>query len=596
MRLLSASAELLRKAYFLARPYGRKRLGGVFLLVLAQGVLQVVGVTSIFPFLALAADPQRIRTSQFGRWFLEVLPPMDDHRLLIVAGLLALVMLFLSNAVNLAGEVTRVRYAHGFGHWLRLRLLRQIASQPWGFFLQHNSGVLLKKVTSDVAQYVQGVLLPLLEGAARLITVALLLLLLLFVDPVIAVAAGIGLGGFYVAVFLYLTRRLRAVSNGLKDANRGVMREVNQLLGGIKPVKVHGVEDFFIGRFARHSLEQAQLLAWVPVYSNGPRYLVEPLAFGGLVAVVLVFAAQGREFVDLLPTLGVMALAGYRLLPALQLFYGQITQLATMKQALEEVYDEFVSVEPGAKTEKIQTTSDLQRPPSMRWEREIRLENVTFTYPGAAGPVLNAVSLTIPKYSSVAFVGQTGCGKSTLLDLILGLHCPDSGRITVDGRDLTPNTIRSWQAGIGYVPQDIFLLDGTLAENIALGVPRDRIDLERLKEVCKTAQILDLIERELPKGFETTVGERGVRLSGGQRQRIGLARSLYLRPGLLILDEATSALDHVTEAALVRAINSLQGSITIILVTHRLAAADSCRTVYSLEKHACSPALTLSSG
>jgi ATP-binding cassette, subfamily B, bacterial PglK len=579
MKNLLAIKALLGKAYFLASPFGRRKLAVIYLWLLAQGAMQVVGVTSIFPFLAVAADPERIRNSEFGQRLLSALPPMDNHRLLIFFGVLAIGLLLVSNAVNLLSEVTRVRYCHQFGHWLRIRLLRRITSQPYGFFLQHNSSLLLKKVTGDVNVYVQGVLLPLLDSGSRLFTVALLLLLVFLVDPRIALFAGAGLGGFYAVVFLYLNRRLSATSIGLKEAARGAIREANQLLSGIKLVRVHGAEEFFIDRFARHSGRQASLLAWVPVYSNGPRYLVEPLAFGGLVAIVLVLAVQGREFLDLLPVLGVMALAGYRLIPTLQLLYGQLTHLTTTTYALDEIYEEFVSAE---RQVEVQQKARV-KPAPLRWEKAITLDNLTFSYPGAPRPVIENLSLTIEKNSSVAFIGRTGCGKSTLLDLILGLHRPVSGRIIVDGNELTTDMIPAWQAGIGYVAQDIFLIDDTVEANIALGVPADRVDRDRLREVSEMAQILSLIETELPEGFKTLVGERGVRLSGGQRQRIGLARALYHRPQLLIFDEATSALDTTTEAGVMEAIESLKGSITMILVAHRLSTIQGCERTYELD-------------
>jgi ATP-binding cassette subfamily C protein len=253
-----------------------------------------------------------------------------------------------------------------------------------------------------------------------------------------------------------------------------------------------------------------------------------------------------------------------------------------MRHALEEVYDEFASAERDAEREKPGADGTLTHPAPLRWDRAITLENVTFAYPGSSKPVLDAVSLTIPKNSSVAFVGQTGCGKSTLVDLILGLHRPASGRILVDGHELTPANVAAWRAGIGYVPQDIFLTDDTVAANVALGIPPHQIDRQRLREVCDTAQILDLVESDLSEGFETVVGERGVRLSGGQRQRIGLARALYHRPQLLILDEATSALDQTTEAALMRAIESMKGSVTMLIAAHRLSTVERCQCVHTL--------------
>lgn len=507
---------------------------------------------------------------------------MDNRDLLFAAGMAAIALLLSSNLINLLSEVARVRYGHEFGHWLRLRLLRQLVSQPYSFFLANNSSALLKKVASDVISYVQGVLLPLLDSVARLLSILLLLIVICWVDPLMAAVAGITLGGFYLIAFRYVNRRLSDTSEGLKQAQRWSWHEAGQLLGGIKPVKVQRAEEFFINRFAQHSHNQARLMVWVPVYSNGPRYLIEPLAFGGLVAAVLFMAAQGRSLTAILPTLGVMALAGYRLIPTLQLLYGQIAQLRTMTHHLDEIYDEF-AVEADAPSPSFPTATPLP------WKHSFTLQGVSFTYPASLRPVIEDVTLTIPKNSCVAFVGRSGCGKSTLLDIVLGLHKPTSGSILVDGEPLTPDRMPAWLAGIGYVPQDIFLIDDTIAANIALGVEPSAIDYLRLREVCETVQILHLIEHELPSGLETVVGERGVRLSGGQRQRIGLARALYRRPQLLILDEATSALDNATEASLMSALDPLKGVLTILIVAHRLTTIERCDNVYSLVEGRVSP-------
>jgi ABC-type multidrug transport system fused ATPase/permease subunit len=567
---------------FLARPYGRKKLVAVSVLSLAQGVFQVIGVTSIFPFLAIAADPDRIRHSQFGLRFLALLPPMGNRELLITAGVIAIAALLLSNGVNLLAEYARTRYAHSFGHWLRVRLLRRMASQPYGYFLQRNSGDLLKKVVGDVMNYVSGVLLPLLDSIARSLTAVLLLATLFLVQPVIALSAALGLGMFYLIIFRLLARKRREANEGLRTSFAGSYREAQQMLGGIKPVKVHRAEEHFLSRFAWHSAIVAQMFARVPIVANSARYLVEPLAFGGLVLAVLMLAVRGRDFSDILPNLGVMALAGYRLLPALQLLYGQVTQISSMRHTVDEVYDEFIAAESDTRASS-RTSGEI--PPQTkpyRWNEAITFRKISFLYAGASRPVVDGLSLTIDKNSSVGFIGPTGSGKSTLVDLLLGLHQPTAGEILIDGKPLTPDLVPSWLASIGYVPQDIFLIDDSVARNIAFGVSENEIDTVRLREVCAIAQILDFIETELPDGFRTDVGERGVRLSGGQRQRIGLARALYHRPSLLILDEATSALDTATEARWVAAIGALSGTITMITVTHRLSTIEACTQIFRL--------------
>jgi ATP-binding cassette, subfamily B, bacterial PglK len=572
----------MRRVLFLARPYGRAKLAGIFSLSFAQALFQVIGITSIFPFLALAADPDRIRRSHFGTRFLSLFPPMENRQLLLTAGVIAIAGLLASNAVNLVAEYARTRYAQNFAHWLRVRLLRRMASQPYTYFLQRNSGDLLKKILGDVANYTLGVLLPLLDSVARGLTAVLLLATVFLVQPVIALSAAILLGGFYVITFRLLTRKRREVDQNLRISVGALFREGQQMLGGIKPVKVHRAEEHFLARFAGHSAILAKMNARVSIFSNSARYLVEPLAFGGLVVAVLLFAARGRDFSDILPNLGVMALAGYRLLPSLQLLYSQLTQVSSMRHAVDEVYDEFVAAETDRSVPPAISSDALARARPFGWNDSITLREISFRYPGASRPALNGISLIIAKNTSLGVIGPTGSGKSTFVDLLLGLYQPTAGEILIDGRPLTPTLVPAWQATIGYVPQDIFLIDDTIARNVAFGLPDAEIDPARLREACATAQILDFIETELRGGFDTIVGERGIRLSGGQRQRIGLARALYHRPSLLILDEATSALDMATEAKLLDALRSLAGKLTMVVAAHRLSTIADCDKVVDL--------------
>jgi len=551
----------------------------------------VIGITSIFPFLAIAADPERIRRSHFGTQFLSLFPAMENRQLLLVAGMIAIVALIVSNAVNLLSEYGRTRYAQNFAHWLRVRLLRRMASQPYTYFLQRNSGDLLKKIMGDVTNYAGGVLLPLLDIVARVLTAVLLLATLFLVQPVIAISAAVILGGFYAVTFQLLTRKRREVDENLKIHVAGSYREAHQMLGGIKPVKVHRAEEHFLARFAGHSAIMARMFARTPVFANSARYLVEPLAFGGLVVAVLLLAAKGRDFSDILPNLGVMALAGYRLLPSLQLLYAQLTQVSSMRHAVDEVYDEFVAAEADKSLPRAISTEPVAPARPFPWDTAITLCDVSYRYPGVSRSAVEELSLTIPKNSSLGVIGPTGSGKSTLVDLLLGLYLPTAGDILIDGQLLTPALVPSWQASIGYVPQDIFLIDDTIARNVAFGLPDEKIDLARLRDACAMAQILYFIEAELPDGFQTKVGERGIRLSGGQRQRIGLARALYHGPSLLILDEATSALDVGTEAKLLDALRSVAGKLTMIVAAHRLSAVANCDQLIDLNSE--SPAVVM---
>jgi ATP-binding cassette, subfamily B, bacterial PglK len=579
--MLKGFFRLLSRCFALAAPYGRRKLMVVLAVIFANGLFQVIGVTSIFPFFALAAEPDRIRNSRFGSWLLSQLPAMDQNTLLIWAGIVSIALLLLSNAVTLAGEVIRTRYGHGLGHFLRTRLMEALSARPYGYFLERNSGALLQKVVFDVMQFINAVFLPLLESLSRVVTLAFLLLTVFLVQPVIALGAAVLLGGFYGIVFLLLRRRSHLLGEGLQNANRGAIITAQQFLGGIKPVLVHRKQRFFTDEFARHSAVQARLSPWVPIYGNGPRYLIEPIAFGGLVAAVIWLAAHGRAFSDILPNLTVMALAGYRMLPSIQLLYSQLSQINAMRYTVGEIETELAEID--AISKRIKPLEHVAELAPLSFEKGIRLENVTFNYPGSNRAVLENFSLEIPKNSSVGIIGPTGSGKSTLVDIILGLHRPQSGVIRVDDRVLRPEDFGSWRSMIGYVPQDIYLLDASVSANIAFGIPSDEVDQAALREAAEAAQILNFIETELPAQWNTIVGERGVRLSGGQRQRIGLARALYHRPQVLVLDEATSALDTKTEMEVLKAIESLQGTITMIVIAHRLSTVEHCDSVARLE-------------
>lgn len=576
--MLRSFLRLLIRCYRMALPYGRAKLFVVLGLILFNGLLQLVGVTSVFPFFALAADPERMRNSHFGAWLLHFFPPLTTNQLLVGAGCFAIAMLVFASVGSMVSEVLRVRYAYGCGHWLRGRLFQSYASQPYAFFLRRNSADLNQRLF-DVQMFIQNVLLPVGEILTRLVVVVLLVGAVFYVQPLAALGAVVIFGGFYLLVFIWLRPRTRALGEGFKFHNVGFWKNANQFLHGVKTVMVHGKSRYFMSRALEHSARIGHFQCKVPVYSNGPRYLIEPMAFGGLMAIVVVLALQGRPFSDILPNLTVMAFAGYKLLPALQLLYAQVVTVSAYNYTLTHLEEETANLKE--KSPVAGANEPTARP--LAFQREIRLEQLGFQYPGTTAPTLKEFSLTIVKNESVGIAGPSGSGKSTLVDLILGLHIPQSGQIRVDDVPLTGDNLDSWRQIIGYVPQDIYLLDDTIAANIAFGVDESKVDMVALREAAQGAQIIEFIERELPQGFQTTVGERGVRLSGGQRQRIGLARALYHRPQVLILDEATSALDNQTELAVMETIHRLQGTLTIITIAHRLSTLERCDRIIRLE-------------
>jgi len=358
-------------------------------------------------------------------------------------------------------------------------------------------------------------------------------------------------------------------------ANQQRFTAVSEAFGASKEVKVGGLEQAYIQRFSGPAQTYAGHQAAARVIGQLPHFALEAIAFGGMLLVVLYLMAQSGSFASALPIIATYAFAGYRLMPALQQIYGAVTQLRFAGPALDALHKDLMSLQP-ANPHPVKAAMPLNQ--------AITLSQVQYTYPNAPQPALKNLSLTIPAKSTAGLVGATGSGKTTTVDLILGLLEAKQGTLEVDGQVITEQNRRSWQRAIGYVPQQIYLADDTVAANIAFGMQAKDIDQAAVERAAKIANLHEFVVNELPQQYQTTVGERGVRLSGGQRQRIGIARALYQNPQVLILDEATSALDNLTEQAVMEAVHNLGHEITIILIAHRLSTVKACDTIFLLEK------------
>lgn len=329
---------------------------------------------------------------------------------------------------------------------------------------------------------------------------------------------------------------------------------------------------FFAQRHARHN-------ATAGVVGQLPRYGLEVVAFGGILLISVYFLSVKKEMSDMTPFFALYAFAGYRMLPALQKVFLSVSTIKFNLAALDKVYNDLHSSDL-----KGESKSKESKPLALPLLKEIVLQDVVFTYPGAEKAVLNRICLNIEALSKVGIVGATGSGKTTIIDLILRLFDPESGQVLVDGVAIEGSLIPRWQRNLGYVPQHIYLSDDTIARNIAFGVPDHEIDMESVRHAAEVANLSEFILHELPKKYETVIGERGVRLSGGQQQRIGIARALYHDPAVLIMDEATSALDSITEDAVIEAIRQLTRKKTIIMIAHRLTTVKDCDVVYLLKR------------
>lgn len=573
--MLSRSLAFLKRILSIAIPYGRGKLLIVVGSMILQAILQLGGVASVLPFLSVAANPEAFATSTFGHLLASTLQITDARYLVYVTGVLAIVALLLASGSAMASQVIVSRYVGALGHFLRMQLLFKYYSQPYAYFVSRNSAVLTKKANADVFVFTSFLLAPLFDLAAKLFTTLIIIIGLLAIEPIATLVAAAFLGCFYM-LFMGITRgHVRTINEVGKEASQSLSRLVQQFISGMRDFKLRDAGSFFISKVDAISYRQVKanvMSAWI---GGLPRNLIEPIAFAGTIIWAMSAMSAGR-LESVLPTLGVMAMAGYRLLPNLQGLYNNLHMVATNRFSLDELAEELDFTSPSYPVQIPKKAAVV--PTGPLFSKVIELRDVTFSYAGAERPTLRGINLRIDKGHSIGFVGQTGSGKSTLINLLLGLYEPTTGEIFVDGKPLGKPVPPKWQTRIGYVPQEIFLMDDTLLRNIAIGVPDDQIDHERMRKAIASAQLEEVIEK-MAQGLETQVGERGVMLSGGQRQRVGLARALYFDPEMLILDEGTSALDNETEAKFMRAVDSLQGEITIISIAHRLTTVRGCNLI-----------------
>ena len=561
----------------LMTPEDRKRGARLLLLVVLMAMSETFGITLLLPFFMVLSKPQMIEMQPLIARAYHGLGFTDHHSFLLAFGLVAFAIVVLAAFIRIFTTFSMNYFAQMGGHKLAERLLETYLRQPYVFFLQRHSSELTKKIATDSQQLVFHILQPGMYVIAYSLVVLTMTGIMLALDPVVALLVGGVIGGLYVLIFKSSKRLLARIGRELDAAHQGRYSSIEVALGGIKDIKLMGREDVYIDQFRPASLRAARHQATSAAIAESPRYLIEAVAIGGAVSMALMLITTGRGSALILPALSVYALAGYKLIPAAQRVFSGLTNLRVGNAVLDSIHDDFAKALPIE--DRCATQVSAMQPKS-----EIRLDAIGFSYPNARKRALENISLSIRVGTSIGLVGGTGAGKTTLVDIILGLLRPSQGQLVVDGEPLTETNLQSWQQALGYVPQSIFLADTSVAENIALGVAHEAIDMDKVEQCARMAQIHDFIAAEMPDGYQTRVGERGVRLSGGQRQRIGIARALYRDPSVLVLDEATSALDTLTEKAVMESVQALSHQKTIIMIAHRLSTVRPCDMIFMLDK------------
>lgn len=554
----------------------RRRMRWLTPIITANALVQVLGIASVMPFLALVANPAVVHEQALLRWAYDAFGFSSDRSFLIFVGVMVLGVLVFSNAFAALSQYLMLRFSWDLNHQLSVRMLRTYLAKPYVFFLDQNTSGLAKNILAEVKQAVAGFVNAGMNLVARSVVVVLVLGLLVLVDPLLALATFAFLGLAYGGVFGLLQRIIGKAGRERAAADRERFKAAAEALSGVKEIKLLGKEQPFLRRYERPSRRYSASLARMQTFNLLPRYVFETVAFGGLLVILLVVIVRGSGVQELLPTVGLYALATYRLLPALQGIFGS---LADLRFSLTSVELLFHDAEGGVP----ERFDDRGKVAPLSFRASLALRGVAFAYPGVREPVLHDFDLRIAAGTTVALVGTTGAGKSTVIDLLLGLLRPQQGALVVDGEVVDDDQLGSWQKNLGYVPQTIYLADDTIAANIAFGVPQREIDMAAVERAARRAHIHDFIVTELPEGYATEIGERGVRLSGGQRQRLGIARALFHDPDVLILDEATSALDNVTEESVFQAVRELGQQKTVVMIAHRISTIRHCDEIFLLD-------------
>ncbi len=544
--------------------------------LLLTGLLEVVGIASILPFMQLIATPNAI---EMNKWLSAIYTffSFESHRqMLIYSGVGIMILIAFSNLFSIFTTWLQYKYSWGVAHNLSTRLLATYINKPYDFFIKTNTTQLRAYIISEVNSLTGGVIIPVIEIFSRAFVSLVIFGLLLKVDTQIALVMCCTLGGAYTLIYLAQKNLLKQIGNHRINMNLLRFQSLQELLDGIKTVMVYNKQRFFYTRYEHASKEFCEVQPKYNLMLAAPRNILEILAFCSILGITIYLFIKFQSIEAAIPRLSLYAVAGYRLLPALQKVFAAVAKLRHNLPVLDRLYDDLVK-----NVDDVETPS-LHLPP-FHFKEVIELDHVNFEYDNSERKVIDNFNLSISAGETVAFIGSTGSGKTTVVDLIVGLLAPTSGKIYVDQVPLNETNIKGWRNNLAYVPQEVFLFDDTVLRNIVFGSPEKEVDFKRLKEITKIVDIYDFITEELPEQFETEIGEKGVRLSGGQRQRLGLARALYAQPKVLVLDEATSALDTITEKGIIESLKRLPKDITIIIIAHRLSTVRHADHIYILE-------------
>ena len=554
-------------------PRRRGQFGLLLVLMILASFTEILSIGAVLPFLGVLTVPGRVFEHPAAQPFIQTMGLTEPEQLLLPLTIAFGLAAIMAGGMRLFLLWVRTRLSFATGADLGIGIYRRTLYQPYAVHIARNSSEVINGISTKANGVIYSIIVPALTLISASVMLSAILIALLFVDPIIALAAFGGFGLIYAFIILLTRNRLMIDSQRIARESTYVIKSLQEGLGGIRDVLIDGSQAAYchIYRNADHPLRRAQGSSLF--ISQFPRYGMESLGMLLIAVLAYTLSQQSDGVAKAIPVLGAMALGAQRFLPVLQQAYAAWSTIQGGQASLQDTLELL--------DQPLPSYADQPAAKPLPFRQHINLNQLSFRYSPQTPWVLNNLSLTIVKGSRVGFIGKTGSGKSTLLDIVMGLLQPTEGALKIDGQPITTGNHRAWQAHIAHVPQAIFLADSTIEENIAFGIPKDQIDPERVRRSAQQAQIADSIET-WPKQYQTFVGERGIRLSGGQRQRIGIARALYKQADVIIFDEATSALDNETEQAVMQAIEGLSEDLTILIIAHRITTLKNCTHIVEL--------------
>lgn len=554
---------------------------GAQIISVVMAFCTVTGIAAIAPFFAVLGEPRLIHQNRLLHWLFDRGGFSSEHGFLAALGLAFVAVVLIANLVTAIGSLAMNRLALEIGTELQTKLFGEYLRRPYAFHAATHSSTLFNNIVHETARVSNGLLQSGLTLVTNSVSAGFIVLSVLMLNPAVSVTLLIGLGGGYALIYRCVRTGLLRLGHAHSRAWSEQTKIVGESFGAIREILLLQDRRQFQDIFDRASREATDAAVRVHTVAQVPKHVMECVAVAALVATALVVGTRSGGMGPWLGQLTFIAFAAYRLLPMLQQVFAAAVRMRADRAALARVAPDLLAA---AAAGSVAVPGDRDEADGWRHRPrdDIRLNDVSFQYgPDRAGTLIGA-SLRIPARSTVGIVGANGSGKTTLMDLIAGLLTPTSGELLIDGVALDEGSRAAWQARLAYVPQQVFLMDSSIAQNIAFGTPPSQIEARRMIEAARAAQLEDFIQ-SLPNKYDHNVGERGILLSGGQRQRIGIARALYKEAPVLLLDEATSALDGMTEAELISVLETLRGRSTIILIAHRLSLVRRCDVIFQVE-------------